>query len=110
MRLSRWRAACSTSAFLCELKEQHELEETEFLVDAMGYWTALVRTDLGGWVEYRYRNLVKNWFQTLQMRVKRFHTVWNGELAIVSRWLASFAHYYNVQRSNHTPDDRTPAR
>ena len=60
VRLSRWRGTRPASAFLRELKEQHELEETEFLVDAMGYRTALVRTDLGGRVEYRYRNLIEN--------------------------------------------------
>lgn len=47
----------------------------------MGYLTALARTDLDGHLDYVMRNLIEKWFQTLKMRVTRFHTIWNGSAA-----------------------------
>jgi transposase-like protein len=73
------------SAFLSELKAYHDLSETEFLVDGMGYLTALARTDLGVHLDYVMRNLIEKWFQTLKMRVKRFHNSWNGSAASAQR-------------------------
>ncbi|HET7325154.1 MAG TPA: IS6 family transposase [Halococcus sp.] len=108
MRVSRWRGTRPASAFLSELKERHDLSETEFLVDGMGYPTALAQTDLGGHLDYHMRNLIERWFQTLKIRVKRFHNTWMGGRASAARWLAAFAFYYNYQRPNQALDNRTP--
>ena len=77
-RVSCWRGTRPASAFLSELKERHDLSETEFLVDGMGYLTALAQTDLGGRLDYVTRNLIEKWFQTLTMRVDRFYNTWMG--------------------------------
>ena len=108
VRVSRWRGTRPASAFLSELNERHDLSETEFLVDGMGYLTALAQTDLGGHLDYVMRNLIEKWFQTLKMRLTRFHNVWNGSAASAARWLAAFAYYYNFQRPNQALDGRTP--
>ncbi len=100
VRVSRWRGTRPASAFLSELKERHDLSEAEFLVDGMGYLTALARTDLGGHLDYVTRNLIEKWFQTLKMRVERFHSTWMGGRASAARWLAAFPFYYNYQRPN----------
>lgn len=68
-----WRGS-DPAAFLHGLTEKLDLSETEFLVDGNGYLTALSRLDLGGRLEYRERNHIEKWFQTLQMRTDRFHT------------------------------------
>ena len=107
-RVSRWRGTRPASAFLSELKERHDLSKTEFLVDGMGYLTALAQTDLGGHLDYVTRNLIEKWFQTLTMHVDRFHNTWMGGEASAQRWLAAFAFYYNYQRPNQALDDRTP--
>ena len=91
MHVSRWRAVCPASAFLSELKGRHNLSETEFLIDGMGYLAALTQTDLGGHLNYVTRNLIEKWFQTLTMRVDRFHNTWMGGGASAARWLAVFA-------------------
>ena len=54
-----------------ELKDHHDLSEAGLLVDGFGYLIALSWTDLSGQLEYTERD--KKWFQTLKMRVKRFH-------------------------------------
>jgi putative transposase len=59
MRVSRWRGTRPTNAFLSELKERHDLSGTEFLVDGMGYPTALAQTDLGSHFDYHTRNLIE---------------------------------------------------
>lgn len=97
------------SAFLSELKEHHDLSETEFLVDGMGYLTALAQNDPGGHLDYAMRNLIEKWFQTLTMRIVRFHEAWMGGRASAQRWLAAFTFYYNYQRPNQALDNRTPA-
>ena len=107
--VSRGRGTRPARAFLRQLKQRHDLSETEFLTDAMGYRTALLETGLSGQTEYRQRNLIEKWFQTLKMRLKRFHTTWMGSKASAQRWLAAFVHYYNHQRPNQALDDRTPA-
>ena len=100
MRLSPRRGTTPAAAFLSELKERHDLSAAELLVDGFGYLTALARTDLSGQLEYTERDKIEKWFQTLKMRVERFHNTWNGGLASAARWLAAFVHYYNFQRSN----------
>jgi putative transposase len=87
VRVSRWRGTRPASAFLSELKERHDLTKTEFLVDGMGYLTALSQTDLGGHLDYVMRNLIEKWFQTVTMRVERFHNTWMGGRASTQRWL-----------------------
>ena len=47
-RLSRDRGTDPATTFLRELKEEHCVSDAEFLVDGMGYLTALARTDLLG--------------------------------------------------------------
>jgi putative transposase len=42
-----------TAAFLHRLTEKHDVAETEFLVDAVGYLTALARRELSGQLDYR---------------------------------------------------------
>lgn len=95
VRVSRWQAECPASAFLTKLKGRRDLSEVEFLVDGLGYLTVLAQTDLGGHLNYVTRNLIEKWFQTLKMRVDRFHNTWMGDRASAARWLAGFAFYYN---------------
>ncbi len=66
------------AAFLHGLTEKHDLSEAVFLVDQFGYRTALSRLGLSGRVDYTDRNLIEKWFQTLKMRVDRFHNSWVG--------------------------------
>jgi putative transposase len=108
VRVSRGRGTRPARAFLTELKAQHDLSETEFLVDGMGYLTALAQTDLGGHLDYVMRNLIEKWFQTLTMRVDRFHNTWMGRRASAQRWLTAFAYYYNFQRPHQALNNRTP--
>ncbi len=89
-------------------RSRHNLSETKFLVDGMGYLTALAETDPGGHLDYVTRNLIEKWFQTLKMRVWRSHNTWMGGRASAQRWLAVFAFYYNLQRPNQALDNRTP--
>ena len=72
--------------------------------------TALARTDLRGDLDYVCRNKIEKWFQTLKMRVKRFHNTWTGSAASAARWLAAFVYYYNRQRPNQALNGRTPAQ
>ena len=53
------------------------------------------------------RNLIEKWFQTLSMRIDRFHQTWMDGRASAARWLTAFVHYYNTQRPNQALDDRT---
>ena len=108
VRLSQRRGSSPAAAFLAALKAQHDLSDAYFLVDGFGYLTALARTDLRGDLEYVHRNKIEEWFQTLKMRVKRFHTTWTGSAASAARWLAAFGYYYNFQRPNQALDGRTP--
>lgn len=85
VRVSCWRGTRPASAFLSELKEHHDLSETEFLVDGMGYLTTLAQTDLSGHLDYVTRNLIEKWFQTLTMRVDSFHNTWTGGRASAAR-------------------------
>ena len=62
------------AAFLHRLTEKHDVADTEFLVDAGGYLTALARHELSGHLEYRDRDHIEKWFQTVSMRIDRFHS------------------------------------
>jgi len=59
------RGTDPATAFLHRLTQKHNVAETVFLVDAGGYLTALSRHDLSGRLDYRLRNHIKKWFQTL---------------------------------------------
>ena len=107
--VSRRRGTDPAAAFLGQLAEKHDVSETTFLVDGMGYPTALARCDLSGHLDYVMRNLIEKWFQTLSMRIDRFHQTWMGGRASAARWLTASRYYYNTQRPNHALDNRTPA-
>ena len=72
-RLSQNRGTDPATTFLRELKEEHRVSDAEFLVDSMGYLTALAKTGLLGGLNYSDRNIVEKLFQTYTMRVGRFH-------------------------------------
>jgi transposase-like protein len=74
----------------------------------MGYLTALARCDLRSQLDCVDRNLIEKWFQTLAMRIDRFHQTLMGGSASAQRWLAAFVYYYNFQRPNQALDNRTP--
>ena len=98
------------AAFLHRLTEKHDLSEAMFLVDQFGYRTALSRLGLSGRVDYTDRNLIEKWFQTLKMRVDRFHNSWVGSRLSVRQWLTLFVHYYNFQRPHQALNNRPPAQ
>ena len=58
-----------------------------FLVDGMGYLTALAKTDLLGDLNYSERNTVEKLFRIYTMHVGRFHETWNGSQPSAERWL-----------------------
>jgi|GEM_PF-107833 len=88
------------AAFLHRLTEKHDVSDTEFLVDGGGYLTALFRHDLSGQRNYTDRNHIEKWFQTVSMRIDRFHSFWRGNPASTRRWLRRFRHHYNHDRPN----------
>jgi len=104
------RGTDPAAAFLHRLTENHDLADTELLVDASGYLTALARHELSGQLNYRTRNHIKKWFQTVTMRIDRFHTFWRGSQSSARQWLRSFRHHYNHERPNQALDERTPAQ
>jgi putative transposase len=61
------------------------LSEAVFLVDGFGYQTALCRLGLSGRRGYTDQNLIEKWFQTLKMRIDRFHNSWVGSRSSVRR-------------------------
>jgi len=83
------------AAFLHRLTEKHDVSDAEFLVDAGGYLTALFRHDLSGQPDYSERNRFETWFQTVAMRIDRFHSFWRGSQASARRWLRRFRYHYN---------------
>ena len=85
-RLSRHRGRDPVETFLEELKEKHRVSDAVFLVDGVGYLTALARVDLIGHLDYSERNIVEKLFQTYTMRIERFHETWNGSQASARRW------------------------
>ena len=102
------RGTDPASAFLHRLTAKHEVVDTEFLVDAGRYLTALARRELSGQLNYSKRNLVEKLFQTVAMRIDRFHSFWRGSPASARRWLRRFKHHYNYDRPNQALDGRTP--
>ena len=48
------------AAFLQRLTDKHDVADTEFLVDAGGYLTALARHELSGQLNYITRNHMDN--------------------------------------------------
>lgn len=102
------RGTDPAAAFLHRLTEKHDLGETEFLVDAGGYLTALSRHDLSGHLNYSDRNYVEKLFQTVSMQIDRFHSFWQGSPASARRWLRRFRHNYNHDRLNQALNGRTP--
>lgn len=103
------RGTDPAAAFLRHLTEKHDLSNTEFLVDAGGYLTALARHELSGHLDYTDRNLIEKWFQTVTMRIDRFHSFWRGSQSSARRWLQRFRHYYNRHRPNQALDGEVPA-
>ena len=70
--------------------EKHDVSDTEFLVDAGGYLTALFRHDLSGQLNYTERNHIEKWFQTVSMRIDRFHSFWRGSQSSAHTGHAAF--------------------
>jgi transposase-like protein len=103
------RGTDPAAAFLHRLTENHNVSDTEFLVDAAGYLTALARRELSGQLNYSERNSIEKWFQTVAMRINRFHSFWRGSQARARRWLRRFKHHYNHDRPNQALNGRTPA-
>ena len=97
------------AALVHRLTEKHDVSDAEFLVDGMGYLTALARRELSGQLNYRERNCIEKWFQTVSMRIDRFHSFWRGSPASARRWLRRFRYHYNHDRPNQALDGRTPA-
>jgi transposase-like protein len=74
--------------FLQQLTENHDLSDTEFLVDGYGCLTALFGLYLSGHLAFVNRNLIKEWFHTVRMRADRFHHSYVGSWdAVVSVWM-----------------------
>lgn len=96
------------AAFLHRLREKYDLSEAGFLVDQFGYRTALARHELSGQLNYTTRSLIEKWFQTVAIRIDRFHSFWQGSPASARRWLRRFRHHYNYDRPNQALDGRTP--
>ena len=107
-RLSQHRGTEPATTFLRELKEEHRVADAVFLVDGMGYLTALARTNLTGDLNYSERNIVEKLFQTYTMRVGRFHETWNGSQPSAERWLTAYTAYYNQHRSHQALENQTP--
>jgi len=63
------------TAFLYRPTENHDIAETEFLVDAGGYLTVIVRHELSGHLDYEDRNHIEKWFQMITIWINRFHPV-----------------------------------
>lgn len=56
------RGTDPAAAFLHRLTEKYDVANTEFLVDAGGYLTALARRELSGQLNYTERNHIEKWF------------------------------------------------
>jgi len=102
------RGTDPAAAFLESLTELHDLDDAEFLVDGMGYLTALARHRLSGQLDDSDRNHIEKWFQTVTMRIDRSHSFWRGSQASARRWLRRFRYHYNHDRPNQALDGRTP--
>lgn len=103
------RGTDPAAAFLHRLTEKHDVSDAEFLVDAGGYLTALARRELSGKLNYSERNLIEKWFQTVSMRIDRFHSFWRGSQTSARRWLQRFRRFYNRNRPNQALNGQMPA-
>lgn len=90
-----------------ELNEVHRVSKVEFLVDGMGYLTALAKTEFIGHLDYSERNLVEKLFQTYTKRAEQFHEPWNGSQPSAERWLTAYTAYYNYHRSHQALENQT---
>ena len=97
-RLSRNRGTEPAMTFLRKLKEELRVSDAEFLVDGMGYLTALTKTDLLGDLNYTDRNIVEKLFQTYTMRVGRFHETWNGSQPALRAELTAVPGFVEIAR------------
>jgi len=53
---------------------------------------------LSGQLNYTTRNHIEKWFQTISMRIDRFHSFWRGSQVSAKRCIRRFRHYYNRYR------------
>ena len=82
-----------------------------FLVDVMGYLTALARTDLDGHLNDNDRNIVEKLFQTYSMWIGRFTkpgAAVSTALGAVLIAYTHYTHYYNHLRGYQALDDQPP--
>jgi transposase-like protein len=103
------RGTDPAAAFLHGLTENHDVEETEFLVDGFGYTTAISRLGLSGHLDDTDRNHIEQWFHTLKQRTDRFHTSWGGSRRAVREWCQQFRRFYNRHRPHQALDGQTPS-
>lgn len=104
----RRRGIDPAAAFLHRLTEKHEVDDTEFLVDAGGYLTAPARREVTSQLNYTVLNYIEKWFQTVTMRIGRIHSFWLGTQSSSKLWLRRLRYYYNRHRPNQALDGRTP--
>jgi transposase-like protein len=67
------RGTDPVAAFLHQHIKIHQFEDPEYLVDGMGYLTALARHNLSGHLDYNDHNYIEKGFQTVTMRIDRLH-------------------------------------
>jgi transposase-like protein len=105
--LSR-RGTDPAAAFLHRLQEKHELDDTEFLVDAGGYLTAPHLTKIERPAQASRPKPRRKWFQTIPLWIDRSHSFPRGSPASARRWLQQYRHHHNHNRPNQALDGRTP--
>ena len=103
------RGTDPAAAVLHQLTQKHGGDNLVFLVDTGGYLTALSRHDLSSQLDYRLRNHIEKWFQTVIMRIDRFRSFWRGNQSSAEQWLQRFRHHYNHERPNQALNGRMPA-
>ena len=103
------RGTDPAAAFLHGLTGRYGLDDTEYLVDGLGYLTVLSRLDLSGGPDKHHPNHIETWFQTLKMQTDRFHTSWVGSRASSRHWLSRFVHHDNRNRPHQALSHCTPA-
>jgi len=101
------RGTDPAAAFLHRLTQKHDVAEKVFLVDAGGYLTALSRHDLSGLLDYRIRNHIEKWFETVTMRIDRFHSFWRGSQSSTKSGSDSLDTTTTTNdRTKHSTDER----
>jgi len=77
----------------------------------MGYLTALARRELSGQLNYCERNCIEKWFQTIAMRIDRFHSFRRGSQPAPSAGCdGSGITTIMTDRTKRSMDDRQPRR